>query len=83
MVSENSELKRAVSSKETKSNDAGSVHRDAPEREEVKLPAETAKAYRDSGYKWDGVRKLYTRPTKDGKNTLFIEPNSGKTGILD
>ena len=85
LVSENSELRRSLGSKDTKSTDAGSSHRDEPEREIPKVPAEEAAAYRAQGFKWDGTKKLWTKPIKDGKDTLFINPSAegpGRTGIL-
>jgi len=58
-VSQNNEIKRALKSKDTVTQDAGSTHRDAPEGTAPKITSADAQGLKSAGLKWDGVKRVY------------------------
>jgi len=81
LISANSELRRALQSKGTRSSDAASTHRDAPELPEVKVSQVDAALWKSQGYKWNGSNKRYEKPLNNGKVTLCLDPQTKRTWV--
>ena len=68
LLSEKSELGRALKSKDTVSKDVAATHKDAPEGSEPKISAVDAQGLKGAGYVWDGVKRAWKKPLGQGKH---------------
>lgn len=78
ILAQNEELKRSLKSRETASDNAASTHRDPGPSSEPKMSANDANAIKASGFIWDGARRLWKKPLRDGKSFLYKDPKTGK-----
>lgn len=78
IVSQNAELKRALSGRTTVSKDAASTQRDGTVGAETKLEAHDAQAIKASGMVWDGTKRMYKKPLGNGKKHLYFDPKTKK-----
>lgn len=79
-IAQNEELKRALRSKETKSDNAAGDHRDAPQGSEPQSSSDIS-AIKGAGFKWDGTARLYTKPLTGGKKLMY-DPKTKKRWVL-
>lgn len=78
LVSTNSELKRALKSKNTASNDSAGTHRDAMQGTAPKLSAGDTAAYKRAGFTYDVTSKLWKKKLPSGK-FLIKDPKTKRT----
>lgn len=78
ILGENSELKRALSSKSRVSTDSSTTHHDAPTASQPKLPADEAAEYARVGFKWNATNRTYEKKLPDGTK-LVKNPRTGET----
>jgi len=78
LVSTNSELKRALKSKNTASNDSAGTHRDPMEGTATKLSAGDTASYKRAGFNFDTSDKLWKKKLPSGK-TLIKNPKTKQT----
>lgn len=78
VVAQNSELKRALISKETAGKGGGSAHQDDRPAGEPRLAPNDLSAIKAAGLAWDGKAKLYTKKIAGGKKTLYYDPKTQK-----
>ena len=76
--SENSELKRALNSKENASNDSSTTIRDGQTGSSPKMNSADEAAYKRAGYSYDSKSKLWKKKLPNGK-TLIKDPKSNVT----
>jgi len=79
-VSENSEVKRALLSKDKVSKDSAGTHRDSPEGDEPKLTAADADGMKNAGLKWDGAKSLWYKNI--GRNQRMETKGPGHPSLI-
>lgn len=75
-LSVNSELKRALKSKDNVSTDTAGTHRDSPEGDEPKLSSADAQGMKSAGLRWDGVKRVWFKPV--GRNQRYETKGPGQ-----
>ncbi len=75
-LSVNSELKRALKSKDNVSTDVAGTHRDSPESDEPKLSQADAQGMKSAGLRWDGVKRVWWKPI--GRNQRYETKGPGQ-----
>jgi len=80
LVSKNSELKRALASRENASNDAAGTHRDGMESTAPKKSAQDVESYKRAGFIYDSKTKDYRKKLPSGK-ILVKDPRTKATYI--
>lgn len=81
LVSKNSELKRALRSKETASNDAATTHRDPQVGTAPKLSESDKASYKRAGFVYDATARIWKKKLPTGKY-LCKDPRTKKTWLL-
>ena len=61
IMAKNEELKRTIKSKETISDDSVLNYEDTQLSDEPKLAPETISMLKETGYKWDGIKRLFVK----------------------
>ena len=80
IISENSEVKRALQGRDNTSRDSASTHKDPPQGSEPKLSSEDAKGYSLAGLIWDGKLRLYKKELPN-KKFMYKDPKTGKQWV--
>lgn len=80
LKSTNSELTRAVKSKETVSKDSASAHRDPMAGTAPKQSADDAAAYKRAGFSYDTTKRIWKKVLPN-KKTLFKDPKTKRTWV--
>lgn len=80
VLAENSELKRALKSKDTRTTNAAGTQRDSAAPTEPKIPPREQAALKAGGYKWNPTKQRYELETK--KRILYVDPKSGERGQI-
>ncbi len=81
ILARNAELKRALQSKDTKSNDATSSHIEPPTVNEPQSSADL-QAIKSTGYKWDGKLGLFIKQLR-GKRVLTYDPKTKAQKVIE
>lgn len=76
LIVQNKELTRALKSKETSTKSVATDTKPTSPVAEGKLSNQDARAIKDSGMIWDGVKRAYKKPLGDGKTFYFYDPKS-------
>lgn len=76
-ASRNSELARALRSKDTALHDTASTYRDVPAAAEPKIAQADVQAMKEAGMSWDGKQRLYSKKLPSGK-FLYFDPKTKK-----
>lgn len=78
----NSEMKRALGSKETKSDDPSGSYREPQKGTgEPKLSSNDSEAYAGVGLVWNAQRGIYWKPIANGKKHFCKDPKTGKRWV--
>ena len=78
LMAQNEELKRSLRSKDTKSDDPTSTHREPTVFEKPEKSGKDIEAIKAAGYKWDGKSRVYVKELGGGKKLLY-DPKTKKT----
>jgi len=78
ILGENSELKRALKSKQNVNNTSANTHQDEPSAGQPKMSPADAKALDLAGFKWNGTKRVYEKKLADGR-TLIRDPKTKNT----
>lgn len=76
VLATNEELKRSLTSKDTKNRDASGTHK-KPSSSENQPSSADAQALKASGMKWNTEKQVYAKKLKDGK-TFYFDPKTNK-----
>lgn len=76
-AAKSAELARALRAKDTTSKNPASTHRDSPQGTEPKLSKDDTTVLQQTGFVWDGVKRLYKKPM-GGKKFLYADPKNLK-----
>lgn len=76
MVTHNKEITRALKSKETANKTISTGNRQTTPVAEGKLSNQDARAIKESGMVWDGVKRAYKKPLGNGKTFYFYDPKT-------
>jgi hypothetical protein len=80
ILSQKSELARALKSKETASNDSGSSHQDPQTGTAPKMSASDTSAYKRAGFAYDDKDRVWKKKLPNG-NTLIKDPRTKTTYV--
>lgn len=81
IIGDRNEALRALRGKGNVQTHANDTHRDAPAAGEPKLSDADKTALQQSGFTWDGTKKLYSKKLKGGK-TLYTDAKRSRTWAL-
>ena len=81
LMAKNEELKRALRSKETISDNAAGTHRDSTPLDEPKMSSSDIQAIKAAGFVWDGKLRLYVKKFLSGR-TLTYDPKTKTRKVI-
>ncbi len=81
LLSQNSELARALRSKETASKETATTFRDGQPGSAPKMSSADAESYKRAGFVYDGKDRLWKKKMPNGK-TLAKDPKTKQTRII-
>ncbi len=81
LMAKNEELKRALRSKDTISDNSVGTHRDSVPLDEPKMSSGDIQAIKAAGFAWDGKSRLYVKKLKSGR-TLTYDPKTKTRKVI-
>lgn len=78
ILAQNEELKRALTSKETKSKSMGRAGEFGQAASEPKMNSADLAIIKAGGFEWDATKRLYKKSLAGGKKYLFFDPKTKK-----
>lgn len=83
LLARNTELQRALRSKNTASGTTAGTHRDSPLLEEPNLSQPDIQALKAAGFVWDGKTRLYVKQLAGGKKILTYDPKTKTRRVIE
>lgn len=80
LLGENSELKRALKSRQGSYKDSSTTHQDSPTSSPTKLPAKDVQEYVRLGFKWNETSRRYEKKLSNGQ--ILVKLKDGGTQVV-